>query len=146
METRDSSLFSLTSILLPLLVEIRRLLFSKKSFSDNICSVSSLMWKNWDFVLFLESWNEISGQNLWPYLHCDLSRASIRPSEAKAPEPYDKTEFRTEFSGSWNSEAMEFFGMNQIWRLDIEKRESVSLYLPARWESVERFLICFGLF
>ena len=28
------------------------------------------------------------------------SRASIRPSEAKARKPYDKTEFRTEFSGS----------------------------------------------
>ena len=27
-------------------------------------------------------------------------RASIRPSEAKARKPYDKTEFRTEFSGS----------------------------------------------
>ena len=27
-------------------------------------------------------------------------RASLRPSEAKARKPYDKTEFRTEFSGS----------------------------------------------
>ena len=29
----------------------------------------------------------------------DMTRASIWPSEAKARKPYDKTEFRTEFSG-----------------------------------------------
>jgi len=39
----------------------------------------------------------------------DPSRASIRPSEAKARKPYDKTEFRTEFSGSWNLKINEIF-------------------------------------
>ena len=36
-------------------------------------------------------------------------RASIRPSEAKARKPYDKTEFRTEFSRSENPKINEIF-------------------------------------
>ena len=37
------------------------------------------------------------------------ARASIRPSEAKARKPYDKTEFRTEFSRSKNPKINENF-------------------------------------
>ena len=69
------------------------------------------------------------------------ARASIRPSEAKARKPYDKTEFRIEFSGSWKPKIDEFFLIRTtsgddfiatdktsttstaVWWYDIEKRE-----------------------
>ena len=58
---------------------------------------------------FVKNTNEISGcftPTVLPMpkdsriVNHDQPRASIRPSEAKARKPYDKTEFRTEFSRS----------------------------------------------
>ena len=51
-------------------------------------------------MLFLLINKKITELSDWPVSYGGNDRASIGPSEAKARKPYDKTEFRTEFSRS----------------------------------------------
>ena len=80
---------------------------------------------------------------------------SIRPSEAKARKHYDKTEFRTEFSWSWNPKIDDFlFGplpvmmssplirLQRPQRLRLNRR-LVTRYRKTRIEPSKQFLQAF---
>jgi len=61
------------------------------------------------------------------------TRASIRPSEAKARKPYDKTEFRTEFSRSWNLKIDEIFLVRTTSDDDVIATDKTSKTSTAVW-------------